>query len=42
MEARAAAGELCSCELFILPDGSIITHNLTPAVAGLLKEILNV
>ncbi len=32
----------CSCELLILPDGSLITHNLTPAVAALLKDVLHV
>ena len=32
----------CSCELLILPGGGIIAHNLTPAVAELLKETLGV
>jgi hypothetical protein len=26
-------------ELLILPDGQILVHNLTPAFAGLLKEL---
>lgn len=38
---RALARHECSCELLILPDGSVITHNLTPAVAALLNEVLH-
>lgn len=38
---RAPARHECSCELLILPDGSVITHNLTPAVAALLNEVLH-
>lgn len=42
LSAKACAPHECSCELLILPDGGIITHNLTPAVAALLKETLGV
>jgi hypothetical protein len=27
------------CELFILSDGTILGHNLTPAMASILSEI---
>jgi hypothetical protein len=30
---------LLTTELLLLPDGRILVHNLTPAFAGLLKEL---
>jgi hypothetical protein len=27
------------CELFILPDGTILGHNLTPAMAAILSKL---
>ena len=32
------AADLCS-ELLILPDGTILVHNLTPVVAAVLAEL---
>ncbi len=36
--SRPPDSELVS-ELLILPDGQVLVHNLTPAFAGLLKEL---
>jgi len=30
---------IASAELLILPDGRILTHNLTPAVAKVLRQL---
>jgi len=30
---------IASAELLILPDGRILTHNLTPAMAKVLREL---
>ncbi len=36
---RQTPGENQVSELLILPDGRILVHNLTPAFAGLLREL---
>ena len=35
----AAGKHPLTSELLLLPDGRILVHNLTPAFAGLLKEL---
>jgi hypothetical protein len=32
-------GKVANVELLILPDGRILTHNLTPTVAKVLREL---
>ncbi len=36
---RLARKDCLQTELLIMPDGQILVHNLTPAFAGLLKEL---
>lgn len=36
----AASPQAARSELFILPDGTIYAHNLTPVLAAILDEIL--
>jgi len=37
--ACLSPGESQVSELLILPDGRVLVHNLTPAFAGLLREL---
>ena len=32
-------GPAAACDLLILPDGTVLAHNLTPAVAQILKAL---
>ena len=38
-KGRRSPGKDQVSELLILPDGQILVHNLTPAFAGLLREL---
>ena len=38
-KSRLARKGCLQTELLIMPDGRILVHNLTPAFAGLLKEL---
>ena len=38
-DLRATANESTETELLLLPDGRILVHNLTPAMAALLNEL---
>ena len=38
-KGSASPGKDQVSELLILPDGQILVHNLTPAFAGLLREL---